>query len=306
MSALRFSRGAALITAMLVAALATMLITTLMENLDLRIARQQSRNDGMKALAIARGGVLYARAVIAEDARRTSTDHRGEAWTARLPPIEFDLGEVSGYLEDAQGLWNLNNLAPEGVADEEQVAMFRRLLGHLNLSNELADHLTDWIDTNSAVRGGGSEDAWYLAQVPQRVASNHPLIAIETLLEVRGFSQEVITRLRPHVTVLVGRQPINLNFATPPVLAALVPGLSLAEASKLTAERDRIPFRDVADFQGRLPSGMNVSNIPHSVTSHHFNVHIIARSGRSQMRWLALLRRDTGGTGSRVEWAAAR
>lgn len=291
---------------MLVAALATMLIAALMENLDLRIARQQSRNDGMQAMAVARGGLLYARAVLAEDARRTPTDHRGEAWAARLPPMTFDLGEVSGYLEDAQGLWNLNNLAPDGAADEEQVAVFRKLLSHLGLPGELADYLADWIDDKSEARRGDSEDAWYLAQVPARVASNHPLLTIDSLSDVRGFSPDVVARLRPHVTVLPGRQPVNLNFATAPVLAAMVPGLSVSDASRLVAERERIPFRDVADFQGRLPVGASAPSIPHGVTSHHFTAHVTARSGRSQVRLQALLRRDAGGTWPRVEWAAVR
>jgi general secretion pathway protein K len=53
--------------------------------------------------------------------------------------------------------------------------------------------------------------------------------------------------LRPYVTVLPERTDVNLNTASAEVIYAALDGVSMADAQRLVAERERSHFRTVTD-----------------------------------------------------------
>jgi general secretion pathway protein K len=54
--------------------------------------------------------------------------------------------------------------------------------------------------------------------------------------------------LQPYITVLPNpATTVNLNTASAEVIYAAVPGLGMADAQRLVAERDRTPFKTTAD-----------------------------------------------------------
>jgi general secretion pathway protein K len=87
------------------------------------------------------------------------------------------------------------------------------------------------------------------------------LIQVDDLLAISGFTSETVNRLKDYVTVLPsGDNSINVNTASAEVISAIVPGLSLSDATAVIASRDRAYCKDRADFLSRLPT--SVTSVP--------------------------------------------
>ena len=177
------------------------------------------------------------------------------------------------------------------------LAQYRRLLGLLKLPAELADALVDWTDPDSVQYGkSGAEDAYYLSQVPPYRAANRPLDTVEDLAQVRGYTPEVRRALAPYVMVAPTFSAINVNTAPAVVLASMYAGLSLSDAQALVGERDRIYFKDRADFFARFArEDFLLGQDSIQVYTEFFLVDVEARYGRAAVTSYALLRRGPGG-----------
>ena len=214
----------------------------------------------------------------------------------RLPPVPVDNGSLTGRIDDEQGKFNLNNMVTYGRANLAQVTNFRHLLSILALPPSLADALVDWIDADSEPQpGDGAEDAYYLSLQPPYLPANRPLPDVAELALVRGFDDKVRERLRPFVTALPRFTPVNANTASPEVLAAVVPGMSLDAARALVAQRERAYFRSFSDFFFQLPPGLIVPTENISVSSNYFMATMRVTLGGAQASGSALLARDTVG-----------
>lgn len=281
--------GAAIIMALLVTALAAVLATALLTQLSRWTDQQAAARDHAQARELARSGIEYARLLLAEDGRRSAMDHPGEAWARPLPPFQAEGGEVSGYLEDLQGRWNLNNLVRDGRIDPQALNLYRRLLRALELPPQLADTLADWLDADASSRPEGAEDDYYLSLQPPYPAANRPLEHLSNLLRVKGYDGPVLARLRPHVAVLPQAQPVNVNTASAQLLAALHPELGPTELQELLRSREQLPFRDLSDYQGRLSGAGTAAAL--DTRSNHFLAVVTARVGDTQATFQGLLRR---------------
>ncbi|MFA6310305.1 MAG: type II secretion system minor pseudopilin GspK [Sterolibacterium sp.] len=295
-SRLAAQAGAALIMALLVVALATALASTMIWRQDMWLRQVETRRDLAQARLLATAGIDWARAVLAEDARTSSTDHLGEPWATKVPAMPAEGGEIGGALADEQARWNLNNLVRNGQAQADSLAILGRLLNQLQLPQSLALTLADWLDGDSEATSDGAEDAYYLGQTPPYRSANRELDDLENLLRVRGYNDVVIEKLRPYVSVLPGYNPVNLNTTSAIVLAAVLPDLSISDAQQIIAERDRIPFRDIADFRNRLPrvdQGNSGGAGLLDTRSRYFSVMIRSRYGNADAVSTALLDRQT-------------
>lgn len=290
------THGAALIMALLVVALATTLASSLIWRQDMWLRQVETRRDLAQARLLALAGIDWARAVLAEDARTSSTDHLGEPWATKVPAMPAERGEIGGEMSDEQGKWNLNNLVQGGQTQAEAMAVLVRLLNQMQLSPALAVTLADWIDSDSDSASDGAEDNYYLGLKPPYRSANRELTDLDNLLRIRGFSSAIIERLRPYVSVLPGYNPLNLNTTSAIVLAAVLPELTTADAQQIIAERNRIPFRDIADFRNRLPRP-DLANFAGTgqleTRSRYFSVMIRSRYGNAETASTALLDRQS-------------
>ena len=299
----RRQAGVAVVLAMLVVALAAAAATAILASQSAWARRTELSARHAQARMLVGAGVDWARAVLYEDRRVSTVDHAGEAWAARLPALAVEQGEVAGFIEDQQGLFNLNNVVAGGRVQPAQLAAFRRLLASLDLPSALADTLADWVDADSDESGpNGAEDAYYLGQATPYRAANQPLADVGELALVRGYDDAIRARLRPFVTALPRTTPLNVNTASPEVLAAIVPGLTLDYARALAAARDRSHFGSTGEFQRRLPSGLAAPIAAIAVGSDYFIARVRARIGEGQARGAALLEREDG-RWPRVLWS---
>lgn len=286
----------ALVAALVVVAVAAVLGSSVLWRQSLWTRQLESSGDLAQARMIAKAGVAYARVVLWDDQRRSTVDHLKEGWTTPLPPTPVESGEIAGRIVDQQGLFNLNNVLREGQLDERALAQYRRLLAALRLPTALADSLVDWIDADSSLYSeDGAEDGYYRAQNPPYLAANRPLDSLDELGRVRGYSRTVIDTLKAYVMVAPRFSAINVNTAPPAVLASLFSTMTLADAQALAGDRDRIYFKDPADFRARHGRGdIAVSDDYFTTISEYFLVEARARYGRAVVSSRALLHRNPG------------
>lgn len=288
--------GIAIVLAMGVVAMAALAATAMLV-LQSTWARQAELTDShAQAQLLMLGGLGWARAILSDDLANSTVDYVGEPWSLRLPPVPVENGTLTGYIEDQQGKFNLNNLLDNDKVSSVQLANFQRLLTSLSLSPALANTLADWLDAdNEPQPAGGAEDAEYLSSPTPYLAANRALIDVAELALVRGFDDGTRTRLRPFITALPRLTAVNVNTASPEVLAATIEGLSLDNARAIVAKRERSFFRDMNDFSSQLPAGIATSNDNLSVNSQYFFAEMTVTIGEAQAQGSALLARDNNG-----------
>ena len=297
--------GAAVIVAILIVALATMAATSFMFRSQLEWRKLENAADLDQARWILRAAEQWGARVLMDDARNSSVDHLGEAWAQELPPVDSEGYEISGRIEELSGRFNLNNLILDGGIDARQLEVFQRLLAVLRLPSELAWNVADWLDSDQEpLREGGAESAYYLTLAQPYNAADRPLVSVDELIRVKGMDPATLEQLRPFVCALPGKTTVNVDTATPEVLAGLIEGLTLEEAHALSARRERAWFRDVAEFERALPQGLVLGADMAAVTSDYFVVRARARHGRVSVGSQALFQRQRTGL-PKILWRAS-
>ena len=217
-------RGVALITAIVLVAIATVLAV----RIGTRAALDLRRTTGLAALdqgwQVALGAEAWADEVLKDD--DPESDHLAEAWAQPVPPLPIDGGEVRGALEDMQGRFNLNNLVGEDrKINESQVEIFRQLLLRVGAQERWAGMMADWLDDDTVPHGvDGAEDGTYLSQSPPYRAANVLVTTTTEMMALPGMTRDEFERIRPYVAALPVGTTINLCTAKSPVLAALERG----------------------------------------------------------------------------------
>ena len=289
-------RGVAVVLAMGVVAAAAIAAAAMLASQSTWSRQAELTAEHVQAQALVQAGIDWGRALLSDDRRLASVDHLGEPWALRLPPIPVDNGELAGQIDDQQGLFNLNNLVRNGTVSPAHLAQFRRLLEILALPDALAASLVDWLDADGVPQPqGGAESGYYQGLQPPYLAANRPLGDVAELALVRGFDEAVRARLRPFVTALPRFTPVNVNTASPEVLAAVVGNLDLDAARALTAQRSRAYFRNLSEFLAELPPGAVADGNNVTTASQYFVASARVTIGGAQARGSALLERESRG-----------
>jgi general secretion pathway protein K len=298
-------RGLALITAMLVVAIAA--TTAAYLSLDQQIWSRQAQNltDRAQAEVVRAGALEWSMTILAKDAKdNPQSDDLTEDWAKDLPPLAVEGGQVAGKIHDAQGKFNLNNLVRGGKPSPPDIGTFRYLLQSLSIDPNLTDAVIDWIDADSNASAAGAEDIDYLQMKTPYRAANQPFQSVEELRLVRGFTRDMVDKLRDFVTALPQPTAINVNTADKKVLESLFyTSATLAENLAKQA-----PYKSIADIRAKnpqLPSDPNTI-APYGVQSTYFEVEITTLFGRYQRSTQALIQRGAGTAGFRTLWLSQR
>ena len=125
---------------------------------------------------------------------------------------------------------------------------------------------------------------------------------VDDLLAVKGFTPEIVDKLRPFVTVLPDPTPVNVNTASPEVMAAVV-NMSLSEANALVQRRRNVPWRGLQYFIADIGGKTLVENSV-DVHSNYFVVSSRIRLDRAALNAEALIKRAAtmGPGGISVVW----
>ncbi len=243
-------QGVALITAILLVAIATLIAAKLSWDNQISIRRTETTLMLEQARLFALGGEAVAIEYLLEDDNNYDYKNDDYDWTLPIGPIEIGieatvLGQMQGRLDDAQGRLNINNLVPD-TANGDVYAQFERLFNTLDIDTSIIDAIIDWIDTDTVPLNRGAEDGTYTALDPGYRPANNYFTRISELRAVKGIDAldaETYNELLRHITALhpdwcgATPTPVNMNFATAEVMTALDPGISLGQAEAWVEQR---------------------------------------------------------------------
>jgi general secretion pathway protein K len=249
---IRRVRGVALLTALLVLALAGALVAAMLDDGGIALARTANVQRGAQADALSAGLEDWAVQILRRDLAIDSVDARGDLWAQPLPPTPVPGGRIGGRMRDLGGCFNLNNLAGAQGVDSVQLELLRRLLLALKLDPGIADAAADWIDADlmpGAIRG--AEDAAYLGLPQPYRAANRAFAEVSELRLVRGVDAEAWRTLAPHVCAVPGPTRINVNTATEPLLRALSERID-PNGARALAQDGGARWQDFAAFRPAL------------------------------------------------------
>ena len=247
-------RGVALLTILVMVALATILAATIAkrqtntaENTGYLIRQDQSLLYAKSAEA------FFSELLIQDSDNGSSIDHLQENWAKPMPSFPVEDGSVSGKLLDESGKFNLNNLvkADGNQVDDSARRWFEKLLQRVGLPAELSQAVIDWQDTNDEVTGAmGAESSYYQGLDPAYLTPNTKFHSIEELKLVRGFEGKNYDLIKPYVTALPEQTKVNMNTAPALLLASIDPKVDVKaiEQQLKIKETELTHFNNVDDL----------------------------------------------------------
>jgi general secretion pathway protein K len=308
MKARHKQRGVALITAVLIVALATILAVDVgfKGYMDQRRTANAFAMD--QSFEIALGGEAWASDSLRRDKIQSpKTDDFTEEWATPIPPIPLEDvgGEFEGQLEDLQGRFNLNNLVVfdgggNSKVDDKAVLRLERLLEILELETKWARLIADWIDSdNDAGFPDGAEDSVYTSMTPSYRTPNMPITRTSEVLALQDFGIERYRKLEPFISALPAGTTINVCTASPELLDALVEGrreFTLARESTKQSRQQRC-FPNKQEFEQPLSQAEKTELVEGKVideTSNYFLATIWVTLGTHRFTLYSLLYRNDG------------
>jgi general secretion pathway protein K len=291
------NRGVALLTVLLVVALATTAAVAMASRQQLDIRRTENTLYQGQALMYLHGVESWSQQFLANDRHDNEIDHNGEDWATRLPPLPVEGGQVQGFLEDLQGRFNLNTLNQSGEIGKLARERFERLLRQLELNTEIITTIQDWLDTDIEVRfPAGAEDDFYLGLDPAYRTANQNMLSPSELLLLKDLDKEIYEKLQPYVTTLPENTSININTASAEVLLSLADDLSKSEIESLLKKREDKAYQSVEDFLAEeIFAGKNIPLEGLSVNSDYFLMQAQADIGHVQQTLTSIFVRDDEG-----------
>jgi general secretion pathway protein K len=289
-------RGVALITAIIVVAIGTMIAVNLLWRGTLDLRRTDAALAADQGLMYLQGAEAWAGDILRQDlVDSPDSDNLGEPWAIELPPLPVDGGTIVGRIEDLQGRFNINNLiGNDGREDEYARRQFERLLVMVEADPGLAGAVIDWLDPDTELRfPTGGEDVVYSDHDPPYRTANSMITSSSELMAVAGFDRDTYRRLAPYVTVLPAGTKLNVNTASDVVLASLSDNLDLGTAASMIEERGDAEFIDIgATFEGLVEPDVlqEIDGV-----SDHFLLTATVTLGSNQLTMRSVLQRDRSG-----------
>ncbi len=288
-------RGAALLLAMLTVTLVASLAASALWQRWRSVEVESAERARQQAAWILTGALDWARLILREDARTGGADHLAEPWAlplqeARLSTflaMDADSSAVereaflSGQIIDLQSRLNLLNLLDGDKLSPPAQQAFARLFEQLGLpASELNRLSQGLLAAQRGTRAGttGADTPLMPQTLPQ--------------LGWLGLRPQTLARLAPHVSLLPGQVPVNVNTAGLEVLMAAVPGLSRADATRMLAERERAHYPTLIDNRLPAPVLAAAGGGQLAVASRFFEVHGRLRLDDLVVEEVSVVQRD--------------
>ena len=301
-------RGIALIVAILLVALGTILASAIAYENAMTARRGSGTYAFDESILIAQGAEALAAYGIRQFYQSDPAHvYIGQGWDKPVGPMEVVPGAMlEASLEDLQGRFNLNNLVgKDGTPNTANVAAFAQLLELVGLETKWAPMMVDWIDADLTPQTiDGAEDSVYSGQVPPYRTANRYITSASELLALPGFGRDRYLALAPYVTALPVGTKINLCTAKDKVLDAFLgPGHTDFSSTSGQLDKNRAQgstgcFPTVAGYQAAFSDPNLRKAVPNNFgqTSVYFRLTSFIIIGGAEFNSYSLLFRD--GTGA--------
>jgi general secretion pathway protein K len=324
-------QGVALLTALLIVFLASLIATELAGLQQLAIRRSTLLQHQQQARLYTLGAEQWAMTLLIRDASSGDTDHPGEDWAILPPAFPVQGGSITGRIEDLQGRFNINNLliATTNPSDSSttdnsnqtqnedtqgntnptndidvgrnidpvQFKALQRLLETLDLESNIAQAIADWLDPDQeALFPDGAEDGIYTNRDPAYLTADRPLASISELRLIAGVDQETYAELSPYICALPPGTALNVNTVLAPVLAAASDGISLNKAEDRVKDRNKQGYDSVDAFLSANQFGtQGLTRDKLAVSSRFFLMTAEANVGEGRAALRSILERTESG-----------
>ena len=258
--------GVVLIMALLIVALVAGLSIKFAGDYQLGLARAESRWHGVQARAYMLGMESAAIKLLGEADQNAEVDYLGEGWDTEVP-FETDGGWVLAHAVDASSQINLNTLLGQGLDAQKPTSdatrytaaqrRFIRLLQTFpdlpidqNQAVEILEAIVDWLDPDEEQSGfGGAESYYYQSLETPYNAANGTFRSVDELRLVRYMTPELMTLLRPYITVVEENDVLNVNTMPAQLLRTLNNKNSLEPLDELQAQNlaEQLPAEGYAN-----------------------------------------------------------
>ena len=245
-------RGVALLTILLLVVSITVVAGAMLASQKIAIRRSGLLFDQNQLLQDIDAGQQLAVTMIRADANLNDTDSTQDIWAKPVPPYTLGTHSIGIEIRDEASRFNINNLYQNGAVDSNALAVLQRLLTQLNLAPDIAIAVLDYQDADSEVyQDGGDESTVYNQQSNSSADNDLPnqrLVNIDQLQNVKGINAEVLAVLRPYITVVPHYLPINMNTASPVILAALIDGATSQQMQTIVDLREKQVFESIDEI----------------------------------------------------------
>lgn len=296
----RPSRGAALLTAMIIVSLVATLAGAMLWRQWRSVQIEAAERDRAQAAWILVGALDWARLILREDARTGGADHLSEPWATPLAEARLstflaadqnnteDAPEafLSGQIADAQARLNLRNLVNHGQVSEPHLRALRKLCEQLQVDSSVPGLIAQALRLALPAPAASGPGAGAAAQ------ADGPLLPPGVgQLGWLGLDAQTVERLAPYVALLPRATPVNVNTAPKEVLVAVLDGLDAGTAERLIQARQRTPFRSLEDVRTQAGAAVTLDPARADVRTDFFEVRGRLRLGSRVVEERSLVER---------------
>ena len=297
--------GVALISALLVVALATTAAVALSASMQLNLRRSANLYLRDQAWEYLLGVEEFGKVLLKQAIEHNKLDLLlGEE---RALPVEG--GVVTGRIIDLQAGININDL----VTDKGRINAVARdriegLFQAQGVDIKKIDSLIDWLDKNDQASGdNGAEDNYYFGLEPPYRAANGQMESLSELYLIREMKPEdidklvnteadgkpvkMLTAIHKPASQLAGLTLVNINTAPEAVLSAI--GIKDTEAVIKNRPYEKMPTAEALGFKttGKDKDRDSEKFKGMGITSNYFELEASAQIGHAKLRSFSIIER---------------
>jgi general secretion pathway protein K len=298
MTGLVRQQGVAIITALLIVAIATTVSITISTRLQLDVRRTGNMIAVDQAYLYTLTAEHFSQSILKADRQDNEIDHLGEDWAIELPPLPVEGGYIQGKLTDLQSCFNLNSLLDDSADKPSARTRLERLLSNLGIDAGHAQAIIDWLDDDlQTTIPDGAEDVYYMnLDRPYRTA-NTPMMSVSELRLIKGFEDpKVYASLLPHVCAFGVTASININTATAEVLRSLADGITETDAASIIEQRNESAFKNINELTSFNELGKKITSTESlSVDTEYFMLQTESTIGQVRVITYSIIKRTNDG-----------
>jgi general secretion pathway protein K len=259
--------GFALIVAMLIVAIATIVATQIFYQQQIAIRRTLNQLQAEQLYQLALSTESWVKVILKEDSLKNNFDYIHDVWAQPISPLPAEGAIIKATIKDYQSCFNINNLVLNGKAQPEQIKIMQNLMSQLKLNPELVWSLVDWMDDDDEPYPSGAEWETYTRMTPAYRTANFRVIELSELYAIAGWKAETINALSGYICALppapsftaTGQffnvsenTTLNINTVSEILLRSLSPAMRNANLLNILEYRKNKGYNSVALFITQL------------------------------------------------------
>ena len=291
--------GIALISALILIAIATSITTFIFKNQQSKIKEINLQRINLQATQIYEGAVDWIKLILDEDLKFSKTDTLDEPWTLKLEKIdiknftedislqkEFSNAHINGYLIDAERIFNITNLI---MGDSKRKKFYKK--GFENLLDESSNLEQPQIEkllSNIEAFSLNADKFNFNAQK-------------EDLINISKIDSTNFAKIHQLIIFLPVTSKNNINTMDQLMIKILC-SINQSDVEEIISVRTVSPFKNKRDLLKRINSiqGNDCVNFL-KVSSNYFIVHGLVKIDKVIFNGSSLLDRTSGKT--RLLWS---